>query len=103
MIHEHPERVPSLPLPRKFAYLLDCKPQLYGSWRRRLQHASKVRFRGFSNRSTPGADLVMTHSVDTMIKTLSGMRNPAKAIQSGEIQVSDFEALVTYGQLFPVC
>lgn len=56
----------------------------------------------FHEGDTPGADLVMTQSVETYVKTLSRMHDPAQAMQSGQIQVNDFEALATFGQLFPV-
>ncbi len=51
---------------------------------------------------TTDADLVMTQSAETFVKTLNRMHNPAEAMQSGEIQVNDFEALGAFGQLFPV-
>lgn len=52
--------------------------------------------------AAPDADLVMTQSAETFIKTMNNMHDPAAAMQSGEIQVSDFEALATFGQLFPM-
>lgn len=47
------------------------------------------------------ADLVMTQSAETFEKSLCRMHNPAEAIQSGQIQVSNFESLAIFGQLFP--
>jgi putative sterol carrier protein len=50
----------------------------------------------------PVADLVMTQSTATFVKTLNGMQDPAAAMQTGEIQVNDHAALATFGQLFPM-
>jgi hypothetical protein len=50
---------------------------------------------------TPDADLVMTQSSVTFEKTFRGILDPSEAIQSGQVQVSDFESLGTFGQLFP--
>jgi hypothetical protein len=52
--------------------------------------------------AAPDADLLMTQSAESYIKTLNGMHDPAAAIQSGEIRVNDFEALATFGQLFQI-
>lgn len=51
---------------------------------------------------TPDADLVMIQSATTFLKTLTKKHNPAAAMQTGEIQVSSFEGLATFGQLFPM-
>ena len=48
------------------------------------------------------ADLVITQSAEAFEKYIRRTQTPAQAIQSGEIQVSDFESLATFGQLFPV-
>ncbi len=48
------------------------------------------------------ADLVMTQSAETFEKTFRGIQKPAEAVGSGEIQVSDFEGLAVFGQLFPM-
>ena len=47
-------------------------------------------------------DLVMTQSAVTFMKTIYGLHNPVTAIQNGEIQVSDFDALEMFAQLFPL-
>jgi putative sterol carrier protein len=52
--------------------------------------------------AAPGADLVMTQSAESFVKTMNGMRDPAAAMMTGEIRVNDFEALGTLGQLFPM-
>ena len=58
---------------------------------------AKVNFSG-----APDADLVMTQSAVTFVKTLTKMHDPGEAIQSGLIKVNDFESLATFGQLFPM-
>jgi hypothetical protein len=50
----------------------------------------------------PVADLVMTQSAESFMKTLTGMHDPAEAIASGEIQVNSFESLAEFGKLFPM-
>ncbi len=54
----------------------------------------------FKEGAAPDADLVMTQSAESYVKTMNGMHDPAAAIQSGEIKVNDFEALATFSQLF---
>jgi len=51
---------------------------------------------------TPGADLVMTQSAATYLKTLTKMHDADEAMQSGLIQVNNFESLVAFGELFPM-
>ncbi len=48
------------------------------------------------------AGLVMRQGFETFEKSMNRIHDPAEAIQSGEIQVSDFEALANFGQLFPM-
>lgn len=48
------------------------------------------------------ADLVMTQSATTYLKTLTKMHDPGEAMQSGQIQVNNFESLATFGKLFPI-
>ncbi|MBI1800408.1 MAG: hypothetical protein HY259_10425 [Chloroflexi bacterium] len=48
------------------------------------------------------ADLVMTQSAATFLKTITGIQHPMVSIQQGELQVSDFVALGTFAQLFPL-
>jgi putative sterol carrier protein len=50
----------------------------------------------------PDPDLVMTQSSTTFEKTFRGILDSGEAIQSGQVQVSDFERLATFGQLFPM-
>ena len=47
-------------------------------------------------------DLVLTQSAETFEKTLRGIQKFPDAIQSGAIQVNNFESLTTFGQLFPM-
>ena len=56
----------------------------------------------FREGAAPDADLVMTQSAESFVKTINGMHDPAAAIQSGEIQVNDFVALAVFGRLFPM-
>lgn len=35
-------------------------------------------------------------------QTMCGVQNPVEALLSGELQFSNFESLITFGQLFPV-
>jgi hypothetical protein len=46
-------------------------------------------------------DLVITQSAETFEKSIRRMNDPAGAILSGKIRVSNFESLATFGQLFP--
>jgi hypothetical protein len=55
-----------------------------------------------SRGAAPEADLVMTQSATTFEKTLRGILDPAEAVQSGLVQVNDFESLAIFGQLFPM-
>jgi putative sterol carrier protein len=48
------------------------------------------------------ADLVITQSAATFEKSRQGMHDPVEAIQSGQVQVSDFDKLAIFGQLFPM-
>jgi hypothetical protein len=47
-------------------------------------------------------DLVMTQSAEAFEKYIRHIQTPGQAIQAGEIQVSSFESLDTFGQLFPM-
>jgi hypothetical protein len=55
-----------------------------------------------SNGDAANADLVMTQSAEAFEKYIRRMQDPTQAIKSGESQVSNFESLVTFGQLFPL-
>jgi hypothetical protein len=48
------------------------------------------------------ADLVISQSAETFEKSFRGIHDLAEAIQAGEVQVSDFENLGTFGRLFPM-
>jgi hypothetical protein len=52
--------------------------------------------------STPHADLVLTQSAETWEKTFRGIVPTPEALRSGEVQVNDFQALETFGALFPM-
>jgi hypothetical protein len=55
---------------------------------------------------TPGrseeADLVMTQSAETFEKTMRGIQSMHDALQSGAIEVNNFDNLATFGELFPI-
>ena len=45
--------------------------------------------------------LVFTQDAASFVKTWNQMWDPAEGIQSGRVEVSDFDALKTFGALFP--
>jgi hypothetical protein len=55
-----------------------------------------------SEGETAQADLIITQSAETFEKTRQGIQDPAEAMQSGQIQVSNFDNLAIFGQLFPM-
>lgn len=69
-----------------------------GAWTIRVADGAAT----LSEGEATNADLVMTQSAETFEKSFRRIHDPAEAIQSGAIQVSDFEALATFGQLFPM-
>jgi hypothetical protein len=69
-----------------------------GAWTIRVADGAATVVEG----ETADADLVMTQSAETFEKSLRRIHDPAEAIQSGAIQVSDFESLATFGKLFPM-
>jgi hypothetical protein len=42
----------------------------------------------------------MTQSAETFEKTMRGILEPGESIQSGQVQVSEFENLGTFSRLF---
>lgn len=83
---------------RNFTAVMDFTDPGVGAFTLQVVDNSAV----FKMGGKPDADLVMTQSVATFVKTLNGMHDPAEAMQSGEIQVNDFGALAMFGELFPV-
>lgn len=69
-----------------------------GAWTIRVAEGSAT----ISEGEAANADLVMTQSAETFEKSFRRIHNPAEAIQSGAIQVSNFESLGIFGQLFPM-
>jgi hypothetical protein len=69
-----------------------------GAWTIRVADGTATLGEG----AAPNADLVMTQSAETFEKSFRRMHDPAAAIQAGAIQVSKFEGLATFGQLFPM-
>ena len=47
------------------------------------------------------ADVVMTQSPESFVKSMTGLHDPAAAMQSGEIAVEGMENMERYGALFP--
>jgi hypothetical protein len=45
---------------------------------------------------------VLSQSSETWEKTVRRIQLPVEAIKSGALQVSNFENLATFGQLFPI-
>ena len=82
---------------REFTAVMAFTDPGVGAWTIRVADGEAT----LSEGAAQNADLVMTQSIETFEKTIRGIQDPAEAIQSGAIQVSDFEALATYGQLFP--
>jgi hypothetical protein len=68
-----------------------------GAWTIRVAEGNA----SISEGEAADADLVMTQSAETFEKSFRRIHNPAQAIQAGQIQVSSFESLATFGQLFP--
>jgi hypothetical protein len=69
-----------------------------GAWTVRVAGGSAT----LSEGQAVDADLVLTQSAETFEKSFRRIHDPAEAIRSGQIQVSNFESLVTFGQLFPM-
>jgi putative sterol carrier protein len=69
-----------------------------GAWTVRVADGAAT----VSEGETTEADLVITQSTDSFEKTRQGIQDPAEAMQSGQVQVSDFDNLAIFGQLFPM-
>jgi hypothetical protein len=69
-----------------------------GAWTLRVAGRAAT----LSEGTAQNPNLVITQSADTFEKTVRRMHDPAQAIQTGEIGVSSFEGLATFGQLFPM-
>lgn len=83
---------------RQFTTVLAFTEPDVGAWTIRVAGGVATLHEG----AAANADLVITQSTETFEKTLRRMHNPAGAIQAGEIQVSNFDSLATFGQLFPM-
>ena len=83
---------------KPFAAVMAFTDPGVGAWTIRVADGSA----GLTEGAAPNADLVMTQSAETFEKSLRGIHDPGAAIQAGAIQVSNFEALATFGRLFPI-
>jgi hypothetical protein len=68
-----------------------------GAWTIRVADGAATASEG----EAASTDLVITQSVESFEKSIRRMHNPTGAILSGKIQVSNFESLATFEQLFP--
>ena len=72
---------------RTFAVVMAFTDPCVGAWTIRVADGDISLREG----AAADADLTITQSAETFEKSRQGMHNPAEAMQTGEIQVSDFE------------
>ena len=77
--------------------VMDFTDEGVGAWTMKIEGGQGVVMEG----AAENADLVVTQSAEAFVKTMNQMHDPAEAMQRGEIKVDNFEALATYGALFP--
>jgi len=83
---------------RPFTTVMAFKDPDIGAWTIRVADGTASLNYG----AVENPDLVITQSAETFEKSFRGIQDTADAIQAGEIQVSSFESLETFGQLFPM-
>ncbi len=83
---------------REFSVVMAFTDQDVGAWTIQVSKGRATLCDG----PAADADLIITQSAETFEKSLQGMHNPVEAIKSGQIQVSNFESLETFGELFPM-
>jgi len=83
---------------RSFAVVMAFSDPDVGAWTIRVADGEA----SVSYGASEDADLVLTQSAETFEKTFQGIQEPVAAIEAGELQVSDFEKLALFGQLFPM-
>ncbi|MDX1688980.1 MAG: DinB family protein [Candidatus Promineifilaceae bacterium] len=83
---------------REFSVVMAFTDPDVGAW---TIHVGKGRATVSDGRAAD-ADLIITQSAETFEKSLQRMHDPVEAIESGQIQVSNFESLGTFGELFPM-
>lgn len=83
---------------RVFTTVLAFTDPGVGAWTIRLADGAAT----VSEGEAAQADLVITQSAEGFEKSMCRMQNPVEAILSGELQFSNFENLISFGQLFPV-
>jgi len=83
---------------RTFTTVMTFTDPGVGLWTIRVDQGAVTVSKG----AAADADLTITQSAETFEKSRQGMHNPMEAIQSGVIQVSDFDQLAIFGQIFPM-
>ena len=83
---------------RQFTTVMAFTDPGVGAWTVRVADGAAT----VSEGETTEAELVITQSTDSFEKTRQGIQDPAEAMQSGQVQVSDFDNLAIFGQLFPM-
>jgi len=68
-----------------------------GAWTIRVADGAATASEG----EVTGTDLVITQSAESFEKPIRRMHDPAGAVLSGKIQISNFESLAMFEQLFP--
>jgi hypothetical protein len=82
---------------REFRVVMAFTDLGVGAWTIRVADRAVTASEG----EAASADLVIAQSAETFEKSIRCMNDPAGAILSGKIQVSNFESLATFEQLFP--
>jgi hypothetical protein len=82
---------------REFTAVMTFTDPGVGAWTIRVADMAVTASEG----EPVSADLVITQSAEIFEKSIRFMNDPAGAILSGKIQVSNFESLATFEQLFP--
>jgi len=83
---------------REFSVVMAFTDADVGAWTIRVSEGCAT----VSDGRTADADLIITQDAATFEKSLQGMHDPIEAIESGQIQVSNFESLGTFVELFPM-
>ena len=81
-----------------FTVVMDFGDPEVGAWTIQVENGTASVRQGAAD----NPDMIMTQSAETFEKTFRRIHDPVEAIQSGQVQVSDFQALSTFGQLFPM-
>ncbi len=82
---------------RSFTAVIDLTGPGGGAWTVRVADGQCQVSEGRAAR----ADLVMTQSIETFLKTLTHMHNPMVAMLTGKVKVKGWRRLGTFAKLFP--